>query len=767
MTHLRPIVAGIFVCVVMSFLSAPIALAQNADPTAQLELNVGASDPVIGQANMQIPFEVPEYYGIEPTLVLHYNPNGGDGMFGVGWQLAGFSSIQRAGRHGHGAPQYNRGRDTYTLDGQELVEDTSLGGTHSTKIQSFQRIRYDAAKDEWHVWNQDGGHTTYTPVFRVHVWIDGGWQQYTFRWGVSAVTDPMGHTVNYAWECEGSPTLECYPSQITYRDTVRIEFERGQPPQVDVDAGTDPDYDATTDAVSFATGGKILGRTTKRILSVTVSEHVNEQPQRIRKYAIGYQRSLSSHRWMIHTIQQAGKDDSAKLPPLTFDLPKETRPVNPVSVMTTEKRGPRFRVGDFNGDGKQDLLRFHRPSGKVEVLLSGEQKRRLWATVGTSGNPRIVISEKTGKLHFWIGDVNGDGADDLITLEHQGAPTFLVLKVRLAGKNEAGIYEFGDAVKTPYSANRDFTIQVLRLGEVLTVGDFNGDGHADLILVSRAKRYWPLRVYFGSESGTFDLQPQTWGHVDVNRGAVSPQIGDFDGDGRSDFLVGGRLYRSTGASFEQIGEPGFKNGFLLGDFNGDGKTDVLDVEWKIKRCKRSWDCSQKGEYVADGFTIYYSRGRGGTQTGPPVGIFVDTHTLSTLRTGDFNGDGRTDFMYVLGESHYVVLSRGYGFAPAKKWLTAPANSSLSLTLDYNGDGKTDFLSASGPTNVGALNTYEVGIGPVPVHARRGPGGVLPASARKSTTRTTKTWPWRSMSTACICSTGKRSNPCCGTEERHV
>src|SRR5689334_16575266 len=64
------------------------------------------TDPFRGSLGMTIPIDVPAFHGVEPQLALAYSSSGGSGFAGVGWNLAGFSSIERVSP-GQGAPRYD------------------------------------------------------------------------------------------------------------------------------------------------------------------------------------------------------------------------------------------------------------------------------------------------------------------------------------------------------------------------------------------------------------------------------------------------------------------------------------------------------------------------------------------------------------------------------------------------------------------------------------------------------------------------------------
>src|SRR5216684_4786975 len=185
-----------------------------------------------GAYQSAIPIEVPPYHGLEPRLSLVYNSNAGNGFLGVGWGLAGYSTIQRSSR-GRGVPWYDTqdisqsGKDIAFLDGMELVkcaagvsspscQNPSSGSTkysyYATKLESYQRIAYDptAANGAWYVWRKDGTKLTYVARF---VTPKG-----TYRWMLNTVEDTLLNKVTYNVWCDPAqdPNFqnECYLDKI-------------------------------------------------------------------------------------------------------------------------------------------------------------------------------------------------------------------------------------------------------------------------------------------------------------------------------------------------------------------------------------------------------------------------------------------------------------------------------------------------------------------------------------------------------------------------
>ena len=107
-----------------------------------------------GGATISIPLQVPRGIGgMEPQLSLNYSSGGGNGLLGVGWFLAGPSSISRCAK----TPQHDNGvrgavtystSDRFCLDGQRLLSNTptddgnyaSAGTVYWTERESFSRF---------------------------------------------------------------------------------------------------------------------------------------------------------------------------------------------------------------------------------------------------------------------------------------------------------------------------------------------------------------------------------------------------------------------------------------------------------------------------------------------------------------------------------------------------------------------------------------------------------------------------------------------------
>ncbi|MGC4863793.1 FG-GAP repeat domain-containing protein, partial [Micromonospora sp. DT41] len=167
-------------------------------------------------------------------------------------------------------------------------------------------------------------------------------------------------------------------------------------------------------------------------------------------------------------------------------------------------------TGDANGDGRDDAIVFtHSPLADVHVALS----------TGTTFAPSTT-------WHDWfapgteipaIGDVNGDGKDDIITFTHDtNADVYVALST--------GTSFTGTAVKW----HDYFSIG----GEFPAIGDVNGDGLDDIITFTQGPAT-ASDVIVALSNGTSFGPPQKW-HDLFAVGGEQPRVGDINGDGKDD-----------------------------------------------------------------------------------------------------------------------------------------------------------------------------------------------------------------------------------------
>jgi hypothetical protein len=246
---------------------------------------------------------------------------------------------------------------------------------------------------------------------------------------------------------------------------------------------------------------------------------------------------------------------------LTVTTPATCNPVNFAAPTNFGVGTTPFSVavGDFNGDGKQDLAAANNTSFDVSVLLgNGAGGFGAATSFGVGANPFSVV----------VGDFNGDGKQDLAIANNNSENVSVLLGDGAGGFSAAVDFGVGDVPRS------------------LAVGDFNGDGRQDLAtanLASIANNPDNVAVLLGDGAGSFSAAT----NFTVGTGPESIAIGDFNGDGKQDLATANDisddvsvLLGDGAGGFAPAVAFGVGNGPLsvaVGDFNGDGQQDLASA----------------------------------------------------------------------------------------------------------------------------------------------------------------------------------------------
>jgi len=232
------------------------------------------------------------------------------------------------------------------------------------------------------------------------------------------------------------------------------------------------------------------------------------------------------------------------------------------------KAADRMTVGDYNGDGKDDIAAFYDYGG-------GEARIHVWLSTGSSFGYRWSIGWWGTSRGYWLwnkvgdrmvsGDFNRDGRDDIAVFYDYGAGAARIHVWLSTGrsftyKSSGGWW----SVKRGYWLNR--------VGGRMVAGDFDGDGDDDIATFydygSAAAR---VHVWLSSGS-SFSYQGNTgwWaaprGWYRMSALADRMTVGDFNGDGRDDIatfydyrrgIARIHVFLSTGGSFTYQGNGGW------------------------------------------------------------------------------------------------------------------------------------------------------------------------------------------------------------------
>lgn len=424
-------------------------------------------------------------------------------------------------------------------------------------------------------------------------------------------------------------------------------------------------------------------------------------------------------------------DNNSFLPSLGFPCAQ-----NPQSIY----------AGDFNSDGKMDLVTCHNDNNFIRVfentrtstvldansfgntfaLGTGGQPYELFTIDMTGDNkPEILVSNRTGgflgvyqnihnsgalspssfasDVRFSIGsncqgmfaaDINGDNKPEILVTSAD-YDNVGVLQNNLSG-NIVTLGTFGGKVSWDTQATNPWDIGV---------GDFDDDGKPDLLTSNNQgfnATVWPNNTtpgnitYAAQEAGKF--------HIDFPGIISDNQIIDLDSDGKLDIIhnnynvavwavtrnnhINGNTLDATSFDTHQefwVADDGF--GPDIADLNKDGRADFVNGNYNLSILKISENTSVPGN-VSFGTIFNYGMG-------------VNYTSSKRITPDDLDNDGDIDLIvtYPSADRIYFLPNKGNAtltassFFAAEEMLTVDAPTKV-YTIDLNNDNWRDLIVIS-------------------------------------------------------------------------
>lgn len=291
-------------------------------------------------------------------------------------------------------------------------------------------------------------------------------------------------------------------------------------------------------------------------------------------------------------------------------------------------------VGDFNGDGRDDL------AGMAN---------------GTEGV--AFVSQPRGVSDIVSGDLNGDGQADLVSI--------------ISGLNRVKIhYQVTDEV---FARQQDLFTYLYPVAVDLL--DVDEDGLLDILTANQQGK--SVSIFRQSTGGNFNRED-----IDLPVRPSDLRIADLNGDGIQDLIVLSKMDESivvlTGSvgtfSVSLVLPLGFKPGdFVLGDVTQDGTLDVVLTD-------------------PSGDRVIVLPGHGNGTFGAAISV-LGVSNPGAIAIADMNRDGRNDLVVAQPDTGRVgfLYQRAAGKFTSPQWIDVGSQPIKLVADDVNGDGATDVL----------------------------------------------------------------------------
>jgi hypothetical protein len=296
-----------------------------------------------------------------------------------------------------------------------------------------------------------------------------------------------------------------------------------------------------------------------------------------------------------------------------------------------------------------------------------------------AANSPLQIPESSG---IAIADFNEDGKPDIAVTGAVSVFVFL-------GKGD-GTFALTPAspIRVPSPPYDDFATP--HVGTI-TAGDFNNSDHLGFAVGEFQNE--AAVILLGNGDGSFVLSSANFANA-LGEPISDIKAADFNADGSLDLAIINEL---SGVSpvdlgygkgaFNPAGDlfitTGFAEGGAVGDFNADGKLDVI--------------VASGGTTALPGSGLSVSLGNGdGTFTQGSTSPILLGSLLSSIVTGDFNGDGKLDLAVTDSVGNAVIILLGNGDGTFGLPTTIPVGNGPEsiIAADFNNDGKLDLAIAN-------------------------------------------------------------------------
>jgi len=527
-----------------------------------------------GAAVYSVPIQVPKgTAGLQPAISLQYSSQSGPSEIGLGWSVAGLSSISRGTKNiledGIVQGVALNANDTFLLDGQKLVSLGDLADEvteYRTFADSYSKVRAldwsDAGPSKFISQTKGGLTLEFGGTEDSRVTIRG----ITITWLCNKITDSVGNYIRIEYDQVGEGYTIVGSIHYSGNDalglqpyaSVTFEYERVVAP--------------FTPRIRYHSGTKIVED--RRLVSIE-SKFENEV---FRRYDINAEQGLAASDFLVEEIAESGERHAYR--PTKFEYTHESREGDawvkledikiPVGFGHQISKKQAYRVVDVDRDGWVDILYSEVIDGESHYSFQ-KGSSNGWTETGTFLPPVSFVNEGIAQPVF-VKDVTGDSRLDVIDI---------------GSSSSRGVYEATDEgfvrhpelSELPASSNTDRS-------DTTFVHDLNADGRLDLV-------YLPINEP-DSDSQAFLNMGSEWSRsaahdIDIQDDLVSLdsncdgvlEVGRFSaGEGRLELS----LFESAEDRIQKVDESSrlisvqdnvTVHKTRVTDLNGDGCIDVI------------------------------------------------------------------------------------------------------------------------------------------------------------------------------------------------
>lgn len=341
-------------------------------------------------------------------------------------------------------------------------------------------------------------------------------------------------------------------------------------------------------------------------------------------------------------------------------------------------------LADLDRDGLADAMTINDQNNGVSVF------RNTSSFGAISFAARIDLAAGTSSQNLEVGDIDNDGRLDIITASD--------------GSSQVSVYRNTSTPGT-ISIQPRVSFATGGGGVGVSVGDLDGDGRADLIVVRAAG----FITVFRSTSSPGSLSFAAAQNFAVGANPYSVGVADIDGDGLVDIAASNRgsntitVYRNASTpgtiTFDapatlSTGAGSQPHGVALGDLDGDGKPDIASCNYSNRTVSVFRNNSAAGSITAASFDtrVDFSNGATGNPT--------------YLSFGDVNADGKPEILVgndngTLMQVHENTSTPGTivaGSFASKVDFTTGTRPYNVISGDIDADGKPDLVAANATSN---------------------------------------------------------------------